>query len=394
MKTYRVAVLGCRARGSSIAYGYHLHPRTEIVGLCDVVPELLNDLGDSLGIERRFTDLDKMVSQTRPDIVVVATGTEYHYGLARRVLEHGCNLDVEKPMCPFLSEADDLIQLAERNRCRIAVHHQGRTAPTFKAVKSALEKGEIGSIRFIEASGKGYYGGYGLMNIGTHLINALLGIAGRCKRVSAYAQTGNLPVTPKDVIRSAQGMGVIAGEKITALLEFETGITAVLLQHRFDKINSMAHGIQIMGSNGHIRWNIRRAWIMPEPHPDPGDLDCKWQPIDLGSYLPELPAIPPEAKRPVEEYAYVDEYVSALDEERDHTCSGDEGRHVLEVIMAIFEAATTGITVGLPQTKRTHPLLEFAGLPNIGDLPAVARPYLEWLVVEDRRISRKGKGGR
>ena len=102
MKTYRVAILGCRARGSSIAYGYHLHPRTEIVGLCDLVPELLNDLGDSLGIERRFTDLDKMVSQTRPDIIVVATGTEYHHGLARRVLEHGCNLDVEnRCVLPF-----------------------------------------------------------------------------------------------------------------------------------------------------------------------------------------------------------------------------------------------------------------------------------------------------
>ena len=39
-------------------------------------------------------------------------------------------------------------------------------------MKSSLETGEIGSIRLIQASGKGYYGGYGLMNIGIHLINA------------------------------------------------------------------------------------------------------------------------------------------------------------------------------------------------------------------------------
>ena len=186
-------------------------------------------------------------------------------------------------------------------------------------------------------------------------------------------------------------MGVIAGEKITALLEFETGVTAVLLQHRFNKINSMAHGIQIMGSHGHIRWNTRGAWIMPEPHPDPDDHNCKWQPLDLGCYLPELPAMPPEAKRPVEEYAYVGEYVLP------HSMKGAiipvaaaKVAMCLEVIMAIFEAATTGITVGLPQTKRTHPLLEFAGLPNIGDLPFVARPYREWLAEEDARIAKKG----
>ena len=29
-------------------------------------------------------------------------------------------------------------------------------------------------------SGKGYYGGYGLMNIATHSLNAMLGVAGRC----------------------------------------------------------------------------------------------------------------------------------------------------------------------------------------------------------------------
>ena len=48
MKTYRVAVLGCRGRGTSAARAYHAHPRTEIVALCDLVPELLNALGDEL----------------------------------------------------------------------------------------------------------------------------------------------------------------------------------------------------------------------------------------------------------------------------------------------------------------------------------------------------------
>ena len=61
-----------------------------------------------------------------------------------------------------------------------------------------------------------------------------------------------------------------------------------------------------------------------------------------------------------------------------------------EVIMAIFEAATTGITVRLPQTKRTHPLLEFAGVGNLSDLPAVTRPYAEWMMVVDQRIAKKG----
>ena len=85
MKKYRVAILGCRSRGTLAARGYHAHPRTEIVGLCDLVPELRDALGDELGVSARYDDLDAMIVETRPDIVAIPTGTEFHYDLAMRV---------------------------------------------------------------------------------------------------------------------------------------------------------------------------------------------------------------------------------------------------------------------------------------------------------------------
>ena len=39
MKTYRVAILGCRGRGEAAGQAYQAHPRTEVVALCDPVPE-------------------------------------------------------------------------------------------------------------------------------------------------------------------------------------------------------------------------------------------------------------------------------------------------------------------------------------------------------------------
>ena len=86
MRTYRVAILGCRARGTSVARAYHAHPRCEIVALCDRVPELLNTLGDELGVKVRYTDLDEMMRTHRPEIVAIPTGTEFHYDLSMRVL--------------------------------------------------------------------------------------------------------------------------------------------------------------------------------------------------------------------------------------------------------------------------------------------------------------------
>ena len=44
-ETYRVAILGCRGRGGAAARAYFAHPRTELVGLCDLVAERRDQLG-------------------------------------------------------------------------------------------------------------------------------------------------------------------------------------------------------------------------------------------------------------------------------------------------------------------------------------------------------------
>ena len=50
MKTYRVAILGCRNRGTGSARAYHAHPRTEVVALCDLLTAPLDTLGNELGV--------------------------------------------------------------------------------------------------------------------------------------------------------------------------------------------------------------------------------------------------------------------------------------------------------------------------------------------------------
>ena len=59
MKNYRVAIVGCRARGSGAAKAYGSHPRIELVGLFGPLNERLNELGDAAGVSARFNDFIK-----------------------------------------------------------------------------------------------------------------------------------------------------------------------------------------------------------------------------------------------------------------------------------------------------------------------------------------------
>ena len=382
MKIYRVAILGCRSRGMAAARAYHQHPRTEVVALCDLVPELLDKLGTELGVSARFTDLERMLAETVPDIVAIPTGTEFHYPLAMRVIERGMHLDVEKPLCTDLEEADTLLRLAQERGARIAVHHQGRTGAPMRALSRALAEGRIGQVRHVQGSGKGYYAGYGLMNIGTHMLTNMCAVAGACRSVMASGTVAGRRPAPEDVLVAPGGMGVVAGERLTAVLEFADSVSGVLLQHRFPKVDSAGYMMEVYGTEGRLFWKSSGLWWLPVPHFVPGG--PAWQSVDLAL----LPGFVSGGPADEADYAYADEYVRALDEGRDHLCSGQAARHILEIMMGILESAATGRRVELPQVDRRQPLRRWraeAGLPAPAAGP---REYGSWLEEEDRRLGR------
>ncbi|MCY4530431.1 MAG: Gfo/Idh/MocA family oxidoreductase, partial [Chloroflexi bacterium] len=263
MKTYRVAILGCRSRGTTAARAYHAHPRTEVVGVCDLVQELVDTLGDQLGVSARYDDLDKMIVETKPDIVAIPTGTEFHYPLAMRVLEHGVHIEVEKPICVELHQADEVLAKASEKGVRVAVHHQSRSGGALRAIHRVIADGRIGRVRHVNSSGKGYYGGYGLLNIGTHSLNSMMKLTGHCRRVYATARTDGRPITPGDVVPSPSGMGTLAGESISAHLEFDDGVTATLLQQRMPEVDKAGHILEILGTEGRALFNTSYgAWLL------------------------------------------------------------------------------------------------------------------------------------
>lgn len=390
MKTYRVAIVGCRGRGTHAAQVYGQHPRTQVVGLCDLIEERLHTLGEATGITARFTDVDVMLRQTEPDIMVVSTASSFHHPLTMRALERGINVDVEKPMSLDLTQADEMVETARENGVQVAVHHQGWLGPWAQAITRLLRAGDIGELRYIFASGKGYYGGFGLMEMGTHLLNHLIQIGGLVQSVVAHATTDGRPIEPHDVVPAPRGMGTIAGEMVTATLQFQNSLTATLLQHRFSEIQRDAYVVEIFGREGRLLWHPNGAWHLPRPHDLPGDGRDKWralEPVYADTYKPSR-SRGSGNDFAAGDYAFVDEYVRALDEGRSHICSGEIGRNVVETIMGIFEAAVYGRRVILPQKKRDHPLLRWRAETGLGPPDPKPLTDAEWLAVEDARLGR------
>ena len=388
MKKYRIGILGCRSRGTAAAKAYHAHPRTEIVALCDLVPERMKQLGKIVNVSTHFTDIDEMIQKTQPDIVAIPTATDAHYPLCMHVLEHGVNIEVEKPICTDLVQADAVLAKAKEKNARVVVHHQRRVSPTMQSVAKELDEGKIGDLRYIYACGKGYYAGYGLMNIGTHVVNNMIRFGGHCRSLVTQATAGGRDLTPEDVLPSPSGMGTVTGEYVTASLQFDNNVTGTLIQQRFPRVESDAYVLELYGTEGRLFWSeLKGAWLLSTPHYIPDGTHDRWE---------KLTPIYPEhynnsSGADADDYCMVDEYVNALDEDREHECNGEEGRHVLEILMGIFQSAINGTRVDLPQENRVHPLIQWRNENGLGIPKDMPRDYGTWLKVETERLYGQNK---
>jgi predicted dehydrogenase len=99
---------------------------------------------EPLGIEARmFSDLDQALA-AGPDVVLVTNPTSLHVETARRAIEAGAHVLVEKPLGASLEGVADLIQAAQRAGRVLAVGYTLRFHPGLARVRELLLDGAIG----------------------------------------------------------------------------------------------------------------------------------------------------------------------------------------------------------------------------------------------------------
>jgi predicted dehydrogenase len=357
LEKLKVAILGCGPRGNSQAAAWQKLPGAELVALCDLNAERLEAAGAKFGVERLYRDLDEMFARERLDVVCVPARADWHFPLAMAVLERGVNCIVEKPIAIDLQQADAMVATARRNGARLAVHHQLSVGPLQRKAKELLEHGAIGSLRSIRGAGKGYYGGFGLMETGTHVLDQMRNLGGTVSWIQARVTVRGRDATAEDVAQAPRGLGLVAGDNITAYYAFRSGVYGIGEFFYRPKMDSRAYAVDLSGTEGTL---------------------CLRSGSGSGLYLQRDPVWHPTSPVPWEELRLTDdelrvpgtdlvtadagvwmaqEMVNAIREDRDHVCSGEAGLHALEMILGTYAShAQRGARAALPLVDREHPL--------------------------------------
>ncbi len=133
--TIKAGVIGVGYLGRFHALKYRAIEAADLVGVADSNAARASEVASECGC-RSFTDYRQLLDVV--DAVSIAVPTSLHHQVALEALNHGVDILLEKPMTVTLAEADQLIELAERNKLILQVGHLERFNPAVQAMKPFL----------------------------------------------------------------------------------------------------------------------------------------------------------------------------------------------------------------------------------------------------------------
>lgn len=337
----RTAVIGTGAigRGSHLPALTRLaeEGETDTVAAVDLAEDAVQDFCAGAGIPHAYTDMDRMLAEQRPDLVVVCTPPALHRAQTVAALRAGAWVWCEKP--PVLTLADfDAVEAAEGGAggpyaAVVLQHRFGSGARHVKRLIAGRAMGRplVAHCQTTWYRDADYYavpwrgrweteGGRPAMGHGLHQMDLLLDLLGPWSEVRAMAGRLVHDVETEDVS--------------TALVRFGNGALATVVNSvlspdevsriRVDCERATVELTHLYG-HGNADWRVTPAPDVPE-----GDA-AAWR--DFGADVPSS------------HLAQLRDLVASMRAGERPRGSGADGRATLELITALYKSAFTDTTV-------------------------------------------------
>lgn len=149
----------------------------ELVGVFDTSQDSLRLAQEEYDLpsHQLFSDLDKLYTETKPGCLIIATTADSHCALTCMAAERGVKyILVEKPMAVSLNDCDRMIETCKRHGAKLAVNHQMRFMEQYTEPKRLFSTEAYGGL----ASMTVVAGNFGFAMNGTHYFEAFRFLTG------------------------------------------------------------------------------------------------------------------------------------------------------------------------------------------------------------------------
>ena len=148
----RVGIIGYGYWGPNIARNFDGLEECRVARICDSNPDAVERVRKTLPSVETTTDLKTVVEAPDIDAVAIVTPVSTHFDLAKRALENGKHVFVEKPFTANSTQALELIEIAERGNLKIMVDHTFLFTGAVRKIKQLVETGVLGQLYYYDST--------------------------------------------------------------------------------------------------------------------------------------------------------------------------------------------------------------------------------------------------
>jgi len=353
----RIAVVGLGNAG----YTLHLPALlgiggVTVVGGCDPDAAKRERAARRFGIPV-FADFAAMLASTAPDAVVIGTPPDSHADYCLRSFAAGAHVVCEKPFVSSIEEADTVLAAASSAGREIALNHEFREMPIFRAVRDGIARetkdgpvfAQVWQLMdlppWAEPGWRGHMLQRTLYEAGVHLVDFMMALFGE-KPVAVQAWTSTCGVRESDTDAVA-----------LVTLEFSRGRLAQVTQNRLCKGEAQYFEVRAetpaasfrasFGGRARLSAGLFRG-TTPHVRVEYGVSGIAWR--ERGNSRTLL-ARNPKDPRMVATRLVFERSIEAFRKGERPPITGRDGRDVLEVIAACYHAAATGRRVPLTPSE-------------------------------------------
>jgi predicted dehydrogenase len=375
-KVLNAALVGC---GSLSQRGILPHlslpdarEKVRLAAVVDTVAERARQIAERYDVPAHFTDLERMLADADVDLVLVASPITAHYAQGMAAIAAGKHVYIQKAMATTLAEADELVAARDRAGVKLAAAPGYELFPTTGQMRRLVADGLLGpvylaytytlgfgheheSIRagqgaMVEIDPGWYYraGAGPLPDVTVYSLQLATSVLGPVRRVTAMANTRvgerswrgrTIPLETPDnnvvLMEFASGpLGTAVGADCRSSARVEWGGLGL---YGREGVLEVTHIDQASGYP--LRYKVQSSGVTPSPR-------------EYAAELSEQPYLQGEHLKVGEPHVYADimDPVDAIREDRAPRATGEQARHVVEIIERARIAAATGQAQELTST--------------------------------------------
>jgi len=180
---------------------------SRVAALCECDPQRLEEAAQRFGVGATFTDFNRALAEADADAVYLATPVHLHVPQAMAAMKAGKHVLVEKPLGLSADECRKAVALAEETGLVAGCAYYRRFFPCFEAARQMIGEGALGDVVLVRVIYRSWYalpaggpqpwrivpglaGGGVLSDVGSHMLDVVIGLFGMPETV--FARVGTL----------------------------------------------------------------------------------------------------------------------------------------------------------------------------------------------------------